>query len=171
MKPPSPPDAAPDAGEPFEQALQRAKHASTLQLWLRCARLLHEEALDRVRAASGHEGLRTSQLSIFPHLDLEGTRLGELARRMGISKQAVGELVDELEGFGVVERVPDPRDKRGRVVRLTEHGRRAMLHGLSILIELERELEAEVGPEAWAQLRATTLRVLARVERAEPRGG
>src|SRR4051812_44332856 len=51
----------------------------------------------------------------------------ELAVRLGVSKQAVGKVLDEMEQRGFVERRPDPDDRRARRVRLTEHGRAAML--------------------------------------------
>ena len=51
-----------------------------------------------------------------------GTRLTALAESAGMSKQAMGQLVDDLERLGYVERVPDPADGRAKIVRLTRRG-------------------------------------------------
>ena len=65
----------------------------------KAARLINEDAIARVRERTG-EPVRVAHTALLPHVDLEGTRLTELARRMGVTKQAVGQLVDELEQMG-----------------------------------------------------------------------
>ena len=69
----------------------------------------------------------------------------ELARRVGISKQAVGQLVQDLEEMGVVQRQRDETDRRAWLVLFTPLGREALLHGLSVLKGLEREMRDAVG--------------------------
>ena len=120
---------------------------------LKAARLLNERATARIRGVTGVE-FRTPHTALLPHIDFEGTRLTELAARVGTSKQAVGELVAELEESGFLRRDPDPADARARLVRFTAHGRRALLHGLSILSEMEAELAAEIGSARMERLRA-----------------
>lgn len=145
--------------------IEAAKHASTAQLLFRVARLVNERSLARLRAATGQD-IRAVHTNLFPHIDLEGTRLTELARRTGVSKQAVGQLVDELERMGAVERVPDPADRRAKLIRFAtgpdgEHG---ILAGLRVLVEVERELEAEIGAARWAGLRAALVALLPHLE-------
>lgn len=118
----------------------------------RLARLLDEAAVGRV-ARAGAPTLRTSHTALLPHLDLEGTRLVDLAARVGVSKQAVGQLVDDLESMGVVERVPDPEDGRARRVRFTRLGVQALLQGLDVLDGLERQLVAAIGRRTVDELR------------------
>ena len=143
--------------------LERRKGNSLPQLLFRLARLLDEAAVSRV-AASRARRLRTSHTALLPHLDLEGTRLVDLARRVGVSKQAVGQLVDELQELGVVERVPDPADGRARRVRFTRSGFRALLHGLGVLDGLERELARAMGRPALERLRRDVRTALGAVE-------
>lgn len=149
--------------EEFRAELERAKRASVAQLLFRCARLLNERALARVRERFGVP-VRPSHASLFPHIDLEGTRLTELARRLGVSKQAVGQLVGELEEFGVLERVPDPEDGRAKRVCFTEAGRRSLFDGLAVLGEVEHELAQELGARRMRALHRTLVDLLAWLE-------
>jgi len=140
---------------------EAAKQASTFQLLFRCARLVNELSLARVRERYGVPGLRAAHTALFPHLDMEGVRLTELARRVGVSKQAVGQLVDDLERMGALHRVPDPSDGRAKLIQFKG---RWLLDGIGVLMEVERELVEEAGAAEIAGLRAGLIAVLAAVE-------
>lgn len=128
------------------------KQASTAQLLFRCARLWNEIAMATVNAEAGGMVLRPAHTALFPHLDFTGTRPTEIARRAGISKQAVGQVLDELEAAGLVERIVDPQDKRARLVRYTRKGEEAIFHGLSVLEKLERRFAHALGPASMREL-------------------
>ena len=132
--------------------LEREKSASVAQLLFKCARLLNERAVASIEQPVGVARIRPAHTSVFPHVDLAGTRLTELARRMGISKQAVGQLVDELEQMGTLERVPDPSDGRAKLIRFCSDGGRSLFDGLAHLRRLEDELAKEIGVERMAAL-------------------
>ena len=63
-----------------------------------------------------------AHVHITRHLAPEGSRLTDLAQQAGMSKQAMGDLVDQCEAWGLVTREPDPHDKRARRVVFTESG-------------------------------------------------
>lgn len=63
-----------------------------------------------------------AHIHITRHLSLTGSRLSDLALSAGMSKQAMGDLVDQCEAWGLVLRQPDPRDGRARRVIFTETG-------------------------------------------------
>lgn len=150
---------------PFDPAKLAAAKAQNLgHLLFRTARLLNELGVARTRARFGIPGLRAAHMAVLPHLDLQGTRATELARRMGITKQAVGQLLDEIEALGVIERIPDPTDGRARVVRFTEQGRAGLLVGLGVLAGIEAELAAAVGPDAIDRLKGDLAALLPVVE-------
>jgi DNA-binding MarR family transcriptional regulator len=150
----------------YAHTLEAAKRASTLQLLFRAARLLNAEALARANKNSKEfEHFRTSHTLLLPHIDLRGTRLTILAERLGVSKQAVGQLVSELEEFGVLERRPDPEDGRAKLVCFTKKGRRGLLEGLAELQALEGALARAVGSRRVSELHETLTRVLHVVER------
>jgi DNA-binding MarR family transcriptional regulator len=137
-------------------------------LLFKSARLLDEQALARVRARSGITTLRPAHTKLLPHIDLAGTRLTDLAARLGVSKQAAGQLVDELIELGMLERVAHPEDGRARMVRFSARGRRGLLHGLGVLQELEGELATAIGAPEIARLRELLARLLAALERQSP---
>lgn len=139
--------------------LEQLKRESTGQLLLKCARLLDEKAVARIRGA-GAPRLRPAHTRLLPHIDQQGTRLTELARRVGITKQAVGQLVDELVEMDTLALEADPDDGRARRVRFTTRGREAIAHGLGVLAEIEAELAQRVGKRRMKELR-TTLSLLA----------
>lgn len=145
----------------YRERLEAAKRDSTLQLLFKAARVLDERALERVARQSGRPRLRRSHTSLLPHIDLDGTRVTDLAERLGVSKQAASQLVDDLEALGVLAREPDPEDARARRVVFTPLGRRGLLEGLELLAEMERELADAIGNDAMAGLRRALLAILA----------
>lgn len=146
--------------------LERRKRASLGQLLLRSARLLDERALARL-ARRGAPEVRRAHLTLLPHIDLDGTRLTDVAERARVTKQAVGQLVEELEAMGVVERTPDPEDRRAKRVRFTPSGIKALLHGLGVLQELEDELTRSLGQKQMSSLKRGLTALLAALESPE----
>jgi DNA-binding MarR family transcriptional regulator len=63
-----------------------------------------------------------AHIHITRHLAQGGSRLTELAQSAGMSKQAMGDLVDQCEAWGLVTRESDPHDKRARRVVFTATG-------------------------------------------------
>jgi DNA-binding MarR family transcriptional regulator len=88
-----------------------------------------------------------AHIHITRHVALEGTRLTDLARSAGMTKQAMGDLVDQCEAWGLVVRDPDPRDTRARLVRFTPAGL-AWLHAFRAAVQqAEAEFREEVGAD------------------------
>jgi DNA-binding MarR family transcriptional regulator len=143
------------------ETLEALKRASVGQLLLKSARLLDERALERVNRTGGPPiPIRPAHTSLFPHIDKQGTRLTELARRLGVTKQAVGQLVSDLEQMGMLERLDDPADGRAKLVRFTDRGLRGIEHGLGILRTLESQLEHRLGPRRMRDLHQTLLEIV-----------
>ena len=88
-----------------------------------------------------------AHVHITRHLALEGSRLTELAERAGVTKQAMGDLVDQCEAWGLVTRESDPRDARARVVKFTPAGLAWLQAFKDAVAQAEAEFRAEVGPE------------------------
>jgi DNA-binding MarR family transcriptional regulator len=120
-------------------------------------------AVQRVFARLREEGfsdLREGHGCVFGFIDLEhGSRLTDLAENAGLTKQAVGEAVAELERLGYVERVPDPNDGRAKIIRLTTRGLDGCLTGRRLFAEIEQEWADELGEDLVAGLREAAERI------------
>ena len=90
---------------------------------------------------------------MFGFLDDEGTRVSELARRAQITKQSMAELVAHLERHGYVERVPDPSDRRAKLVRATLRGKQVYAIAREFVAEVEQEWTERLGERKLRQLR------------------
>ena len=132
----------------------------------RARRLIDDEVTRRINAA-GFTDLRTGHSAVFAFLPLEGARLTELASRARMTKQAMGEVVRELEGLGYVERAEDPDDRRAKVIRFTEAGRRADEVGILAVRDVEREWAAQIGADRIRALRSTLTTVVAAVDKRD----
>lgn len=135
-------------------AIRRRQLASVGYLLIRAGQLWNERAIGRVNAEAGAPVLRAAHTALLPHLlHADGIRVTTLARRLGVTKQAVHQLVAEMARTGVVRVAADPRDRRARRVHLTAHGVAAMDHGTGVLEAIEAELAAELGARTVAGLR------------------
>ncbi|MCK5749283.1 MarR family winged helix-turn-helix transcriptional regulator [Oricola sp.] len=101
---------------------------------------------------AGHAWFTPSRATLLGFVPRTGLRQSDLIARMGISKQAVQQLVDGLEGEGVLERIADPDDKRGRILRHTAKGRAALDDADRIKAEIETRYRARLGEERFRLL-------------------
>lgn len=100
--------------------------------------LAHLAARDQVSAAHIH---------ITRHLALTGSRLTELAQAAGMSKQAMGALVDQCEAWGLVRREPDGNDGRARRVVFTDTGHAWLQAFRAAVGQAEAEFREAVGAD------------------------
>jgi DNA-binding MarR family transcriptional regulator len=119
-----------------------------------------EKVFARLREA-GFDDIREGHGCVFGFIDLEnGSRLTDLAEGSGLTKQAVGEAVAELERRGYLTRVACPGDGRAKIIQVTDRGREAALTGRRQFAEIENEWAEELGTELIAGLREGAERVL-----------
>lgn len=97
--------------------------------------------------------LRPSHVRLLSLTPPAGLRVTDLAARVGMTKQALGEFVATLQGAGLLEVTVDQRDRRVRLVRPTPAGRELQEVVESAIAGVERRWAAEVGPERWATFR------------------
>ena len=124
-----------------------------LGLLLREPFRIGSEELHRRIAERGHPEIRAPHGDVFGFLDDGGTQVSELARRAQITKQSMAELVAHLERHGYVERVPDPGDRRAKLVRATARGREVYAIAREVIAEIEREWTALLGARNMRRLR------------------
>jgi DNA-binding MarR family transcriptional regulator len=114
-------------------------------------------SLDREIAAAledrGAGELRPSQALALLQVERTGTRLSELSPRAGITKQAMMQLVDNLQEMGCVRRVPDPQDSRAKIVRLTARGLRLRASSRKAIQAVESRIRRRLGGRRYEGLR------------------
>jgi DNA-binding MarR family transcriptional regulator len=97
--------------------------------------------------------IRPTHGCVFRFVRGPGMRLTVLAEMAGMTKQSVGEIVDDLVARGYVKRIPDPEDKRAKLICLTERGERAQATGLALFAKVEKQWAKRYGAERIQQLR------------------
>jgi DNA-binding MarR family transcriptional regulator len=118
----------------------------------------------------GWPELRPSHVTLLLNVDRRsGTRLTELARRAGVTKQAMMVVADELEVRGLIRRTPDPEDGRAKVVRLTSRGRTCAAECRRAVAAVEARARRSLGGRRHDVLRET-LDMLLGVEEEEEEG-
>lgn len=123
-----------------------------LRLLAVAARRIADELNDELIRA-GFVDHRMAHHSVFAHLPAEGGRLTDLAERAGISKQAMSELVVDLEHLGYVRRVPDPTDRRARIIEYTDRGLACTRAAAAAFNRIESDLVEDMGARRVAALR------------------
>ncbi len=96
-------------------------------------------------AARGQVG--AAHTHITRHLELQGTRLTDLATRAGMTKQAMAALVTQCEAWGMVERQADPADARAKRILFTSAGLAWVQAYRDAVARAQLELEQAVGKE------------------------
>jgi len=116
-----------------------------------------EQRAHQAVAAAGITDITLAQARIAARIGPHGTRVSDLAEQARVTKQSAGFLVEQLEAAGYVERVPDPADRRARLVRLTARADRVVAVANT---EVERVLDEwadHVGADRLQQMYETLL--------------
>ncbi|MCX3059216.1 MarR family winged helix-turn-helix transcriptional regulator [Streptomyces beihaiensis] len=98
-------------------------------------------------ARQGHPDVRPAHGFALQAVGREGAAASDIARRLGISKQAAGKTVDRLVALGYAERGDDPADARRRIVRLTARGGDVLARSAAIFDQLRAEWADALGEE------------------------
>ncbi|MEM7025306.1 MAG: MarR family winged helix-turn-helix transcriptional regulator [Pseudomonadota bacterium] len=116
------------------------------------AAMIWKERFAEEMVRAGHAWYAEARSSVVPYVGPDGTRQAELVRRMGLTKQAVQQLVDDLEREGVVLRLPDPHDQRAKIVAFTGKGLAARRDAERIKRTIEADWRRRLGADDMAQL-------------------
>lgn len=89
---------------------------------------------------------------VFAHMPPQGIRLSELAARAGLRKQTIAYFVDYLEARGYLERLPDPADRRGKLIRPTERGKAVDRVAREAIAHIQGTWTTLLGPDQMGLL-------------------
>src|SRR5690242_801034 len=137
----------------FDAAEVRAlRESMLLRLLFRATQTMNADMADRIRANGFHD-FQPSFTALLAHIDTEGTRVTHLAERMGITRQAVSQLLQAIESRGYIERTPDPADGRAVIARHTDSGRKILLTAIRAMQSIEDEYAAILGRSNLASVK------------------
>lgn len=102
---------------------------------------------------ASRQQISAAHVHVLRHLPPAGARLTTIAARAHMTKQAMGDLVDQCAAWGLVTREPDPHDRRARRIRYTPLGLQWQQAFLRAVTQAEREFRDEVGAEVAAVIR------------------
>jgi DNA-binding MarR family transcriptional regulator len=117
-------------------------------------RELERRAHDAVVAA-GITDITVAQARVAARIGPDGSRVSDLAEQARVTKQTASFLVEQLEAAGYVERVPDPTDRRARLVRLTPRARRVAQVADAEVEQALAEWADHVGEDRLRQMHET----------------
>jgi DNA-binding MarR family transcriptional regulator len=112
--------------------------------------------LERLHA-EGFDDLDMPHMNLLLYPGPQGARPSELAAQRGMSKQAANYLLGQLEALGYLERRPDNTDGRSKRIALTDRGERAAHAVRAAVRDIEREWQAQLGQDRFAQLKELLL--------------
>ena len=106
--------------------------------------------------------IRPTHGCVFRFVQGHGLRLTDIAERANMTKQSVGEVVDDLVDRGYAKRIPDPDDRRAKLICLTERGETAQAHGRKLFAKVEKRWAERYGTDRIAALRELLEEIAAR---------
>ena len=129
-------------------------------------RLLYQhyaQDIDAALSEAGFGDIRPPHANVFPFVPPEGISVSELADLARVRKQTMAQAVEQLEDMGYVERRPNPRDRRSRLVFLTERGASVKPVTHATAARVVQDWAGLTSPEELETLRATLLHLLAKL--------
>jgi DNA-binding MarR family transcriptional regulator len=117
-------------------------------------RHMENRIIQAVRDA-GFDDLTLAQARVFQRIAPGGSRLTDLAEQSQMTKQSIAGLVDELERMRYVRRVPDPNDRRARLIQVDKRGTRAAKAAHAAHAQIQAEWRSHLGARRFSQLRET----------------
>ena len=122
------------------------------QLWQ--AAHTWKDRFDSAMVDEGYPWFREGRSRILGVMEFGGTPQAVLADRLGLSKQAVQQFIDQLVDEGYLERRADPDDGRNRIVHFTADGARLMSDANRVKKRIDKAYQRTLGPRGYAALSA-----------------
>ena len=99
----------------------------------------------------GHRLVRPSHIDLLTAIGTYGDRVGDIARELRVTRQAVSAAVQDLEGLGYVERRPDSTDKRAVLIAPSVRGEALLGEVTRAVQEIEANCRAVLGEKRWTR--------------------
>ena len=132
--------------EKMDQKITLAQLVGRADLWLRKKLLVALEAGD-------HQGLSHSDVLMLANLNCGRTFPSEVARKIGVSRQAVYKMLKNLEQKEIISLKLDSERRNSKVIVFTPKGEKLIGEAVGILKDIEDELRMILLPGSVDQLR------------------
>ncbi len=128
-----------------------------------------DEGLQRALHARGWQSVPRTQSFTLANIALGVRRPADIARNLGVSRQAVSNMLQEMANQGLVTITPDPKDRRASVVGFSEKSRQLREDALDILGRMEDVVSDRIGSGPLAAVREALARDWGAVPEIGPR--
>ncbi|MDR3418477.1 MAG: MarR family transcriptional regulator [Nevskia sp.] len=125
-----------------------AKHQYFLIRGLLRAFYWVDEGMQNYIRAAGFQPMSRSQAMVMGSIAGGMRRPADLARSLGVSRQAVHQLLADMEGRGLVDLRPDPDDARAKLVHFSRRGSGMHRVAMHAQRRIQAELEKRLGRTA-----------------------
>ena len=116
-----------------------------------------DEALQAALKASGTMGVTRAQSLLIANIAAGEHRAIRLARNLGVSRQAMSQMIAELESRGILRVAEHPQDRRARVVDFSSSSEPLRTAASQVLLELEGVLKDRIGARRFEIMRAALM--------------
>ncbi len=141
------------ASRKHERKLIESRAKNLRQLLTRATRTLNKLVLNEL-TRRGHTDVRLAHAALLANLDVEGNTISAVAERASMTKQALGQLAQEMEEKGYLLREADELDARATRLRFTDKGWRLMLDSFKAIDSIEKRYSKILGRQTMRDLRA-----------------
>jgi DNA-binding MarR family transcriptional regulator len=146
-----------------ERALRAYRNSRLYRSLTRTLRVYNRLLLERIHER-GFDDFLPAFPSLLSNLDREGTRIGVLATRAGVTRQAAGQVLKEIERRGYITMAPASEDARAMVVYFTPKGRRLLATVLGRVEEIEADFESMLERGEFDRIRKGLLAIADRID-------
>jgi DNA-binding MarR family transcriptional regulator len=139
--------------------LNRIRHEHLGWLLERAHRMF-ARTVSRAVQARGFADVRLVHVKLIRSVEARGTRITDIARWTGMSKQATGQLVSEFARLGYIRVVPDASDGRIKIAEYTAKGKRLLRAIVEAIAEAELRVAASIGAAELKELKGMLTRLI-----------
>lgn len=107
---------------------------------------IYQRIMDKLHQ-NAYQGLKLSHALILLQLSQQGARISDLAKSQAVSKQAIGQIANELEALGFIEKIADSEDKRAKRLQMSAKGIELVRKAAGFLQQIEQQIADEIGSQ------------------------
>jgi DNA-binding MarR family transcriptional regulator len=138
---------------------EQARHDLTAHSLFDAARRYEFRIIELI-GKLGYDDIRATHLTVLRNIDLDGTRMTELAKRAGITKQSMSDLVQQCEKLGLLKRSTDETDRRAKNISFTTKGLKLLEDIWKVVGRIDEEIAAQIGLSGLTSLRSSLKKYL-----------